>query len=299
MAAKILDGKKIADDIKKSLKDEISALKNRGCIPGLTVVMIGANPASQIYVNMKNKAASELGINSATVNLPEDTSQSKLLGLIAALNEDRGIHGILVQLPLPPQIDEQVIITAIDPAKDVDGFHPVNRGKLVIGEETFVPCTPLGIQKLLIHSQIETSGKHVVIVGRSRIVGLPLATMLVQKNQGANSTVTVCHTGTSNLLHFTKQADILIAAMGKAEIITGDMIKDGVVVIDVGVNRIEDRSSDKGYRIVGDVEFDSVRKKASAITPVPGGVGPMTITMLIYNTVTSAKHFMRASSSTG
>lgn len=299
MAAKIIDGKKIAANIKQSLKGEITSLKNSGCIPGLAVLLVGENPASQIYVSMKNKAASELGINSTTFNLPKETTQSKLLSIVKSLNEDSSVHGILIQLPLPAQIDEQVIINSVDPDKDVDGFHPVNRGKLTIGDDTFVPCTPLGIQELLVHSGIETEGKHVVIVGRSRIVGLPLAIMMMQKKKGANSTVTVCHTGTPNLLHFTKQADILIAAIGKPESITGEMVKEGSVVIDVGVNRTEDASVDKGYRITGDVEFDSVSEKASAITPVPGGVGPMTIAMLIHNTVKAAKQFMRASSSTG
>lgn len=298
MAAQIIDGKKIADEIKSTLKGEIAALKDQGSVPGLTVVLVGTNPSSQIYVAMKNKTAAELGINSSTISLPVETSQQKLLKLIRELNADRNVHGILVQLPLPPQIDEQVIINAISPKKDVDGFHPINRGKLMIGEDTFVPCTPFGIQQLLVRSRIETEGRHVVIVGRSRIVGLPLAMMLVQKRAGANCTVTVCHTGTRDLSQFTKQADILVAAMGKPETITSAMVKEGVVVIDVGVNRIDDPTSDKGYRIVGDVEFDAVSKKAFAITPVPGGVGPMTIAMLIHNTVKAAKQFC-ASSSTG
>ncbi len=298
MAAQIIDGKKIADEIKNSLKEEIASLKEQGCVPGLTVVLVGTNPASQIYVAMKNKTAAELGINSSTISLPAETSQQMLLNLIRELNLNRKVHGILVQLPLPPQIDEQIIINAIAPEKDVDGFHPINRGKLVIGEDTFVPCTPFGIQQLLVRSRIETQGRHVVIVGRSRIVGLPLAIMLVQKRAGANCTVTMCHTGTRDLSQLTRQADILVAAMGKPEMITGDMVKEGVVVIDVGVNRIEDPSSDKGYRIIGDVDFNAISKKASAITPVPGGVGPMTIAMLIHNTVKAAKQFC-ASSSTG
>lgn len=293
MAAKIIDGKKIAEDIKSSLRNEIAKLKTLGCVPGLTVVLVGSNPASQIYVTMKNKTALEIGINSTTLSLPEDTTHAKLLAIIQRLNEDNDVHGILVQLPLPPQIDEQDIINAINPAKDVDGFHPINRGKLVVGEETFVPCTPLGIQQLLLKSGIETSGKHVVIVGRSKIVGLPLANMFVQKRDGANSTVTICHTGTQDLSRYTRQADILIAAIGKAEIIKGTMVKDGVVVIDVGINRVEDAQSDKGYRIVGDVEFATVSQKASAITPVPGGVGPMTIAMLIHNTVKAATRYLR------
>ena len=298
MSATIIDGKKIAEGIKHSLKEEIENLRRRGSTPGLAVVLVGQNPASQIYVSMKNKTAADLGINSRTITLPEATTQMELLQIVRELNEDRTVHAILIQLPLPSHIDETMMINSIAPEKDVDGFHPINRGKLMLGADTFIPCTPLGIQQLLAISQIDTDGKHVVIVGRSRIVGLPLANMFIQKKDGANATVTVCHTGTGDLTHFTRQADILIAAIGKAEFIKAQMVKEGVVVIDVGVNRLEDSKDSKGYRIVGDVEFAAIAKKASAITPVPGGVGPMTIAMLIYNTVKATKEFC-ASSSTG
>lgn len=298
MEAQVIDGKKIAAEIKISLREKIQSLADSGIVPGLTVVLVGENPASQIYVRMKTKACAELGINSPTINLSSDISQTRLLNILEDLNRDNSVHGILVQLPLPNHIDEQVIITAISPEKDVDGFHPVNRGKLILGEDTFVPCTPFGIQEMLVRSGYDPYGKHVVIVGRSKIVGLPLATLLMQKKAGANATVTVCHTGTDDLGKFTKQADILIAAMGRPEIIKGDMVKPGAVVIDVGVNRVDDPNSEKGYRIVGDVEFDSAYQRAKAISPVPGGVGPMTIAMLLYNTVKAASNLC-ASSSTG
>ncbi|MFQ5650169.1 MAG: bifunctional methylenetetrahydrofolate dehydrogenase/methenyltetrahydrofolate cyclohydrolase FolD [bacterium] len=291
--AKIIDGKRIAQDIKAELEQRIDALMSRGCQPGLSVVLVGENPASEIYVRMKTRTAAELGIRSNTIKLPAEASERELLQVVEQLNDDEAVHGILVQLPLPPQIDENHVIHAIVPHKDVDGFHPVNRGKLLVGEETLVPCTPLGIQELLLRSNHDPAGKHVVIVGRSRIVGLPLANMLVQKRKGANATVTVCHTGTRELGDFTRQADILIAAVGKPEVINGSMIKVGAVVVDVGVNRVDDPGSEKGYRVVGDVEFDSAAEKAAAITPVPGGVGPMTIAMLMHNTVKCA------SSSTG
>ncbi len=296
--AQIIDGKKIAQEIKDELKSKIEELKNSGCVPGLTVVIVGVDPASQIYVRMKTKASQELGINSETIALPADTAQIELLELIDSLNHSENVHGILVQLPLPGQIDEDAVINAISPNKDVDGFHPVNRGRLVIGEDTFVPCTPLGIQEMLVRSDFEPGGKHVVIVGRSKIVGMPLAAMLAQKKAGANATVTVCHTGTKDIGYFTRQADILVAAVGRPEVIKGDMVKEGAAVIDVGVNRVNASDTEKGYRIVGDVEFESVSKKAAAISPVPGGVGPMTIAMLLNNTVKSAQNF-RASSSTG
>ncbi|MFQ5823699.1 MAG: bifunctional methylenetetrahydrofolate dehydrogenase/methenyltetrahydrofolate cyclohydrolase FolD [bacterium] len=298
MTATIIDGKKIAEEIKNSLKDKIQKLKHEGIIPKLSVVLVGENPASQIYVRMKTKACQELGIDSPTINLSSEISQTKLLNIIDELNKDDMVHGILVQLPLPKHIDEEMVINSISPVKDVDGFHPFNRGKLIIGEETFVPCTPFGIQKMLVRSGFDPGGQHVVIVGRSKIVGLPLAILLMQKKAGANATVTMCHTGTEDLGKFTKQADILIAAMGRPEVIKGDMVKPGAVVIDVGVNRVEDLNSDKGYRIVGDVEFESACEIAKAISPVPGGVGPMTIAMLIYNTVKAAGDYC-ASSSTG
>lgn len=296
--AQIIDGKKIAQEIKNELKEKIEELKSSGCIPGLTVVIVGEDPASQIYVRMKTKASQELGINSETIALPADTLQTKLLELIDKLNKDESVHGILVQLPLPEQIDEDAIINSISPEKDVDGFHPVNRGKLMVGEDTFAPCTPLGIQEMLVRSNFDPNGKHVVIVGRSKIVGMPLATMLGQKKSGANATVTVCHTGTKDISYFTRQADILVAAIGRPEVIKGEMVKEGAAVIDVGINRVQAPDTEKGYRIVGDVEFESASQKAAAISPVPGGVGPMTIAMLLYNTVKSAQNFC-ASSSTG
>lgn len=298
MKAKLIDGKKIAEEIKDSLKGKIQKLKNDGVLPKLSVVLVGENPASQIYVRMKSKACQTLGVDSPTINLSSDISQTKLLRIINELNGDDSVHGILVQLPLPEHIDEDLIIEAIYPAKDVDGFHPVNRGRLTLGEDTFIPCTPFGIQEMLLRSGFDPGGQHVVIVGRSKLVGLPLATLLMQKKEGANATVTVCHTGTDDLSKFTKQADILIAAMGRPEIITGDMVKQDAVVIDVGVNRVDDPTSEKGYRIVGDVEFESACNIARAISPVPGGVGPMTIAMLIYNTVKAASNSC-ASSSTG
>ncbi|MFQ5605072.1 MAG: bifunctional methylenetetrahydrofolate dehydrogenase/methenyltetrahydrofolate cyclohydrolase FolD [bacterium] len=293
MTAKIIDGKKIAAGIKQHLKKDVDELKQRGCPPSLAVVLVGENPASRIYVKMKSRACEELGIHSQTIDFPADLSQEHLLASIAELNEDDRVHAILVQLPLPAHIDENRVINAVTPEKDVDGFHPENRGKLVAGEKTFVPCTPLGVHEMLLRSDIDPAGKHVVIVGRSKIVGLPLSAIFVQKKPGANATVTVCHTGTRDLSEITSQADILIAAMGRPEVITADMIKHGAVVIDVGVNRVEDAAAEKGYRIVGDVEFDSVVEKAAAISPVPGGVGPMTIAMLMQNTVQAAKQFMR------
>ena len=296
MAASIIDGKKIADDVRNSLRVRIDALKSSNCHPGLAVVLVGEDPASKIYVNMKTKRCEELGINSQTIYLPEDTSQAKLLEILDDLNRDDSVHGILVQLPLPDQIDERVVIHSVLPTKDVDGFHPENRGKLALGDDAFVPCTPLGVQEMLLRSNINPAGKHVVIAGRSNLVGLPMALILVQKKPGANSTVTVCHTGTRDLPTFTKQADILIAAIGRPEVIRGDMVKPGAVVIDVGVNRVDDPTTEKGYRIVGDVEFAAVSEKAAAISPVPGGVGPMTIAMLISNTIKAAEQFCASSS---
>lgn len=296
MPARRIDGNKIAEDVRFSLKKEVQSLTTSGCVPGLAVVLVGEDSASKIYVNMKTKRCAELGINSRTIPLPVDTSRTKLLTVIDELNKDDSVHGILVQLPLPRQIDEQQILNAISPAKDVDGFHPVNRGKLAAGADGFVPCTPLGIQEMLLRSDVNPAGKHVVIVGRSNLVGLPMALILVQKKEGANATVTVCHSRTEDLPGLTKQADILIAAMGRPEVITADMVKEGAVVIDVGVNRVEDLTAEKGYRIVGDVDFGPVSEKAAAISPVPGGVGPMTIAMLIHNTVKAAKQSCASSS---
>ena len=254
---------------------------------------MGDNPASRSYVTAKERACERIGIYSDDNRLPEDTSEVELLKKIDQMNQDPRIHGILVQLPLPKHIDESTILLAIDPAKDVDGFHPVNVGKMMIGEETFFPCTPHGVVQMLMRSGVETSGKHVVVVGRSNIVGKPVANMLLQKKEGANATVTLCHTGTTDLGSFTRQADILIAASGWPNTVTTEMVKPGAVVIDVGVNRVEDVSKKNGYRLVGDVDFDGVSKIASYITPVPGGVGPMTITMLLYNTVLSAEMNIR------
>jgi methylenetetrahydrofolate dehydrogenase (NADP+)/methenyltetrahydrofolate cyclohydrolase len=288
--AEIIDGKKIADDIKREVKEETARLKEaKSIIPGLAFILVGENPASQSYVRSKGKACEEVGFNSITERLPETTSEQTLLEMIHRFNTDPKIHGLLVQLPLPKHINEQRVIEAIDPRKDVDGFHPMNIGKLVIGLDTFKPCTPAGIQELLIRSGNNPSGKHVVIVGRSNIVGKPIANILFQKQAGANAVVTIAHTGASDLTQFTKQADILIAAIGKAEMITGTMLKEGVVVIDVGINRVEDSSAKKGYRIVGDVHFESASKIAKAITPVPGGVGLMTVAMLLKNTLKAAQ----------
>jgi len=289
MTAKVIDGKQIAQDIRLELKEEVLALKEKGIIPGLGVILVGEDPASQSYVKAKERACAEIGIYSDDNRLPVDTTQKELIALVNKMNEDPKINGILVQLPLPKHLDEAEVIMTIDPKKDVDGFHPVNLGKMVIGEKCFLPCTPHGIQQLLGRSGVEVSGSHVVVVGRSNIVGKPVANMLFQKQKNANATVTVCHTGTKDLASFTKQADIIIAAAGRPNTITSDMVKDGVVIIDVGVNRVEDSSKKRGYRLVGDVDFNSLLEKASLITPVPGGVGPMTITMLLFNTVESAK----------
>ncbi|MDP2208630.1 MAG: bifunctional methylenetetrahydrofolate dehydrogenase/methenyltetrahydrofolate cyclohydrolase FolD [Bacteroidota bacterium] len=285
MSAQILDGKKISEEIKSEIKNKTLHLKTqKGITPGLAFILVGDNPASQSYVKMKNKACDEVGFYSITEKLPAETSEEFLLELINRFNIEKTIHGILVQLPLPKHIDENKIIEAIDYKKDVDGFHPINVGKLLIGQDSLRPCTPAGIQELLIRYGIETSGKHVVVVGRSNIVGKPVANMLLQKQAGANAVVTIAHTGTKDISYYTKQADILIAAIGKPEIITADMVKPGVVVIDVGINRVDDPAAKNGYRIVGDVHFDSVSKVASAISPVPGGIGPMTIAMLLSNT---------------
>jgi len=294
MAAKIIDGKQIAAQIRAELQKEIEELKSKhGVTPGLAVVLVGENPASQVYVRNKNKAAHEIGVYSEQHNLDAATPENELLVLIDKLNQDPKIHGILVQLPLPEQIDEKKVLNRIHPDKDVDGFHPMNLGRMMVGEPMFLPCTPYGVQKLLMYSNVETEGKHVVVVGRSNIVGKPVANMLLQKTKDANATVTVCHSRTKDLPAITRQADILIAAIGVPEFVTGNMVKEGVVVIDVGVNRIEDASAPKGTRLVGDVKFDEVSEKAAAITPVPGGVGPMTITMLLYNTVQSAQNTLK------
>ncbi len=288
MSANIIKGSEIAEQIRAELRTDIAALKEKGITPGLAVVLVGEDPASQSYVRMKGKACEDLGLFSQTIVKPADTSEEELLALIDSLNADPRIHGILVQLPLPKHIDENKVILRIEPDKDVDGFHPVNVGKMLIGEPGFLPCTPHGIQEMLMRSGNDPEGKHVVVVGRSNIVGKPVAAILVQKKKGANATVTIAHSRTKDLASITRAGDILVAAMGSPEFIKADMVKEGAVVIDVGSNRIEDPSAKKGYRWAGDVDFENVKEKASAITPVPGGVGPMTIVMLMKNTVLSA-----------
>ncbi|MBU1096617.1 MAG: bifunctional methylenetetrahydrofolate dehydrogenase/methenyltetrahydrofolate cyclohydrolase FolD [Bacteroidetes bacterium] len=281
----LIDGKAIAEDIRRELKEKVDSVrKQHAKVPGLVTIIVGDNPASRLYVNMKSKACNEIGMMSKIEELSADISEEELLQKVKQYNNNTEYHGILVQLPLPKHINEDRVIESISVSKDVDGFHPVNTGNLMIGKDTFYPCTPYGITELLKRYDIETKGKHVVVVGRSNIVGKPIANMMLQKKEGANSVVTVCHSAANNLSVYTKQADILIAAIGKANFITEDMVKDGVVVIDVGINRIEDPAAKSGYRVVGDVDFENVAKKASYITPVPKGVGPMTIAMLLVNT---------------
>ena len=288
MTAEIISGTQIAKEIRAELKEKVDELKKKGITPGLVIVRVGEDPASVSYVTAKSKASDELGIYSETIVFPEDTSGEEVLAKVEELNKDPKFHGILLQLPLPKQIDSDKLLNSIDPEKDVDGFHPVNVGKLLIGDPYFMPCTPHGVQELLIRSNNSPEGKHVVICGRSNIVGKPLMAILIQKQQGANATVTVVHTGTKDITAITKQADILIAAMGKPKAITADMVKDGVVVIDVGVNQVG--TTAEGKRIlVGDSDFEAIKEKAKAITPVPGGVGPMTVTMLMVNTVRAAE----------
>ncbi|MBL7214719.1 MAG: bifunctional methylenetetrahydrofolate dehydrogenase/methenyltetrahydrofolate cyclohydrolase FolD [Phycisphaerae bacterium] len=289
MTAQIIDGKQVAAEMRAELKEKVAKLKTQNIVPGLAVVLVGEDPASQSYVTAKEKACEEIGIYSNDNRLPAETSEEDLLALVDKLNKDPKIHGILVQLPLPKHINEDKVLLAIDPAKDVDGFHPANVGKMVVGQDAFLPCTPHGIIQLLIRSKVKLEGAEVVIVGRSNIVGKPIANMLIQKAPTGNATVTVCHTRTKNMAEHVKRADIIIAAAGRPNTITADMVKDGAVVIDVGVNRVEDATKKRGYRLVGDVDFEAVKEKASLITPVPGGVGPMTITMLLYNTVRSAE----------
>jgi len=289
MTAQIINGTEIAKQIREELTQEIAELKEKhNLIPGLATVLVGEDPASQVYVGQKDKTSQALGIYLERHDLPADTGEQELLALIDKLNKDFKIHGILVQLPLPKHIDTNKIIYAIDPKKDVDGFHPMNVGKLMIGEPDYLPCTPYGIQQLLIRSGVKIEGAEVVILGRSNIVGKPLANILLQRKEGANATVTVCHTRTRDLAFHTKKADILIVAAGRPKAITADMVKKGVVVIDAGINRIGKGESGKDI-LVGDVDFEAVKEKAKAITPVPGGVGPMTITMLMLNTVKAAK----------
>jgi methylenetetrahydrofolate dehydrogenase (NADP+)/methenyltetrahydrofolate cyclohydrolase len=289
MPAQIISGTEIAKQIREELKEEIAKLKEQhNLVPGLATVLVGEDPASQVYVGQKEKTSKALGLYSERHDLPADTGEEELLALVDKLNKDPKIHGILVQLPLPKHINETKVLYAIDPKKDVDGFHPVNLGKLMIGEPDYLPCTPHGIQQLLVRSGVELEGAEVVVVGRSNIVGKPIANILLQKKEGANATVTVCHTRTRNISLHTQRADIIIVAAGKPKAVTADMVREGVVVIDVGVNRIGKTAEGKAI-LVGDVDFDAVKEKARAITPVPGGVGPMTITMLMLNTVKAAK----------
>lgn len=287
--AKRLDGREIAAQMREEMRADIVRLKSEhGIVAGLAVVLVGENPASLSYVQSKTAACKELGMHSIQLDFPADLSTEALLKTIDELNADESVHGILVQLPLPQQ-DEERVLNAVSPDKDVDGLHPVNLGRLMRQEPGFWPCTPHGVLQILARSAIEVAGKHAVVVGRSALVGRPVANLLAQKMQGANATVTMCHTGTVDLGYFTRQADILVVAAGQPRAIGADMVKEGAVVIDVGVNRIEDASRERGWRLVGDVDYPEVRKKASAITPVPNGVGPMTITMLLYNTILAAK----------
>ncbi|MFA6455711.1 MAG: bifunctional methylenetetrahydrofolate dehydrogenase/methenyltetrahydrofolate cyclohydrolase FolD [Bacteroidota bacterium] len=285
----IIDGKKISQEIKEEVKIATAKFRQeRGFVPGLAFILVGENPASQSYVKSKGKACEEIGFHSITERLPATISEKEVLKMIDGFNNDPMIHGILVQLPLPKHFNEQKVIEAISPAKDVDGFHPASVGKMMIGIDTFFPCTPYGIVELLKRSNINPSGKHVVVVGRSNIVGKPIANMLVQKKEWANAIVTIAHTAAKDISYYTKQADILIAAIGRPHAITKEMVKPGVVVIDVGINRIDDPAAKNGSRLVGDVDYDGVKEVASAITPVPGGVGPMTIAMLMVNTLKAA-----------
>jgi methylenetetrahydrofolate dehydrogenase (NADP+)/methenyltetrahydrofolate cyclohydrolase len=284
---KIIDGKLLAASLREEIKNKTAELKSsKGIVPGLAVILVGNNPASVSYVTAKEKACTEAGMLSREIRLPEETSEEELLECVRNLNADASIHGILVQLPLPKHIREKPVIDAIAPEKDVDGFTPVNIGKMMIGDECFLPCTPHGIIKLIEFSGMNLAGKHAVVLGRSNIVGKPVAALLASKN--VNATVTICHTGTKDVASFTKQADVVVVATGRPNTLTGDMIKEGAVIIDVGVNRIEDSSKPKGFRLVGDIDFESCAQKAAAITPVPGGVGPLTITMLLWNTLLAA-----------
>lgn len=293
MPAKIISGKEVAASIREELKERVARLKEKGVVPGLGVVLVGEDPASVSYVTAKAKGAEEIGMFEETVHMPADSSEEDILKTVDRLNRDPRFHGVLVQLPLPKWVNQDKVINFISPEKDVDGFHPVNVGKLLRGEPCPLPCTPYGVQQMLVRTGYSPEGKHVVICGRSNIVGKPLAALLIQKKPGANATVTVCHTGTPDLKKFTLQADILVAAMGAPKAITADMVREGCVVIDVGVNRVADPNSPKGFRLVGDCDFEAIKEKAEAITPVPGGVGPMTVTMLLLNTVEAAERTVR------
>ena len=290
--AKVIDGKLLAANLRAEIAEGVSKLKaEKGVTPGLAVILVGENPASVSYVTAKEKACSEAGMLSRELRLPEGTSEAELVSLVKTLNEDPAIHGILVQLPLPKHISEKSVIDAIAPEKDVDGFTPVNVGRMMIGEECFLPCTPHGIIKLIEFSGMDIRGRHAVVIGRSNIVGKPVAALLSRRE--TNATVTLCHTGTPDVAHFTRDADIIVVAAGHPGTLTGDMVKPGAVVIDVGVNRVPDATKPKGFRLVGDADFESCSAVAGAITPVPGGVGPMTITMLLWNTLESARRFAR------
>ncbi len=290
MTAKILDGKALAEEIRGEVATGVAEMQQKhGVTPGLAAVLVGDDPASAIYVRNKRRACDEVGMFSDSILLPADSTNEQVLACVQSLNDDPRFHGILVQLPLPPQIDERLIIESLDPAKDVDGLHPFNVGKLVQGRADFVPGTPAGIQQILIRNGHDPEGANVVVCGRSDIVGKPMALLLMQRAAGANATVTVCHTRTKNLAEITRRADILVAAIGKPNAISADMVKEGAVVIDVGINRVDDASRKRGYRLVGDVDFEAVSEKAAAITPVPGGVGPMTIAMLLVNTLTATR----------
>ena len=288
MDAQIISGKEISEQIREELRKKVAYLKDRGITPGLGVVLVGEDPASKIYVNNKITACEDLGLKSKAVILPAEVTEDELLKKVDELNADPEIHAFLVQLPLPKHIDENKVIYRIDPHKDADAFHPFNVGRMLIGDPIFMPATPHGIQEMLVRSGNDPAGKHVVIIGRSNIVGKPVAAILMQKGKGANATVTVCHSRTSNLQEIVKTGDIVVAAIGSPRFITKDMIKEGAVVIDVGTNRVEDATAKKGYRLVGDVDFENVKEVASAITPVPGGVGPMTIVMLMKNAISAA-----------
>ncbi|MGH7672231.1 MAG: bifunctional 5,10-methylenetetrahydrofolate dehydrogenase/5,10-methenyltetrahydrofolate cyclohydrolase [Gemmatimonadales bacterium] len=291
-SATLIDGAAVGKAMRAELAGDIGTLRRGGVIPGLAVVLVGDNPASHVYVRMKGEACDEAGLYHETIQLPKATTEAELVALVERLNADPKIHGILVQLPLPPQIDGRRALHRIDPRKDVDGFHPENVGKVSVGDPTgFRPATPYGVQQLLVRSRVETTGRHAVVLGRSNIVGRPMAALLLRDGPGGNATVTVCHSRTRNIGDVTRLADILIVAIGKPEFVTGAMIKPGAVVIDVGVNRVDDPSRKQGYRLVGDVKFAEAKRVAAAVTPVPGGVGPMTITMLLYNTVQAARQW--------
>jgi methylenetetrahydrofolate dehydrogenase (NADP+)/methenyltetrahydrofolate cyclohydrolase len=289
----LIDGRKIAEAVYAELRGQIADLKAKGIAPGLAVVLVGNDPASRAYVRSKDKMSRDLGLHSVKLELPAETTQEELLARVRELNADADVHGILVQSPPPKHIDETTIVRALDPGKDVDGFHPINVGKLAMGDPTgFVPCTPLGVQRLLLESNIETSGVNVVVLGRSMIVGKPVAMLLMHKGRGGDATVTVAHSRTRDLAEVTRRADILIAAIGQAQFVKAGHVREGAVVIDVGINRVEDPTKERGYRLVGDVDFDAVAPRARAITPVPGGVGPMTIAMLMSNTVKACRQLI-------